>query len=138
MPPEPARERTDGTARGASFGLPGTANPGSDSREDAPSKPLSIDHDWAVATTRKVEEVVSLVRDKTVRPVVRAVRYLIFGLVALFIGTTVAVLFAIFAIRVLTTEVPVFTTRVWASYFVVAGIFWLAALFLSRKSRSRS
>jgi ABC-type multidrug transport system fused ATPase/permease subunit len=138
MPPEPARERTDGTARGAGVGLPGTATVESEGRASAPSKALGIDHDWAVAITRKVEEVVSLVRDKTVRPVVRAVRYLIFGLVALFIGTTVAVLFAIFAIRVLTTEVPVFTTRVWASYFVVAGIFWLAALFLSRKSRSRS
>jgi hypothetical protein len=138
MPPEPASERSDGTAGAAGIGLSGAATGESEDRVKVPSRALGIDNDWAVATTRKVEEVVALVRDKTVRPVVRAVRYLIFGLVALFIGSTVAVLFAIFAIRVLTTEVPVFTTRVWASYFVVAGIFWLAALFLSRKSRSRS
>ncbi len=88
--------------------------------------------------TRKVEDLVSIIRDKTVRPVSQAVRYLLFGLLAIFVSVVMAVLFAIFAIRVLDTEVPVFRTRVWASYLVVAGIFWLGGLLLSRKRHSRS
>ncbi len=88
--------------------------------------------------TRKVEDLVSIIRDKTVRPVSQTVRYLLFGLLAIFVSVVMAVLFAIFAIRVLDTEVPVFRTRVWASYLVVAGIFWLGGLLLSRKRHSRS
>lgn len=94
--------------------------------------------DWAAHLTEKVESTVSIIRDKTVRPVSTFVRYLIFGLLAAVVGVTMAVLFAIFAIRVLDTEVPVFRTRVWASYLVVAGIFWLAGLLLSRKRHPRT
>lgn len=153
MPAEPSAETTEGVSRtatgaggtaaggaglatattaglptGEGLRRPGVATPGA----------LTIGNDWAATLTHKVEQGVSLVRDKTVRPVATAVRYLVFGLLAAFVGATMAVLFAIFAIRVLTTEVPVFHTRVWASYFVVAGIFWLAGLLLSRKRRSRS
>lgn len=94
--------------------------------------------DWAAQLTGRVESAVSLVRDHTVRPVFAAVRYLIFGLLALFVGGVLAVLAAVAAIRVLDNEVPAFHTRVWASYLVVAGIFWLSGLFLYRKRRSRS
>lgn len=100
--------------------------------------PLTIGGDWPVQATRKVEDLVSIIRDKTVRPVSQTVRYLLFGLLAIFVSVVMAVLFAIFAIRVLDTEVPVFRTRVWASYLVVAGIFWLGGLLLSRKRHSRS
>jgi low temperature requirement protein LtrA len=99
---------------------------------------LTIGGDWPEQATRKVEDVVSLIRDKTVRPISQVVRYFVFGLLAGAVGTVMAVLFAIFAIRVLDTEVPVFRTRVWASYLVVAGIFWLGGLLLSRKRHSRS
>lgn len=94
--------------------------------------------DWASHATDKVEQVVSLVRDKTLGPVAKAVRFLIFGLLAVAVGGLLAVLFSIFALRVLDSEVPVFHSRVWASYLVLAGIFWLAGAFLSRKRHPRN
>lgn len=102
-----------------------------------PAGPAGDGNDLAAKATAKVDEVVSVVRDKTVRPVSQAVRYLIFGLLALAVLGLLGVLFALFGLRVLDNEVPVFTHRVWASYLVLAGIFWLAGAFLSRKRHPR-
>lgn len=99
---------------------------------------ISVDGDWAAQLTAKVEQVVSVIRDKTVRPVETAVRYLIFGLVVGLVGLLAAVLSAVALLRILDDEVPVFRTRVWASYLVVAGIFWVAGLLLSRMRHPRS
>jgi hypothetical protein len=92
-------------------------------------------NDWAAQITAKVDELVSLVRDRTLTPVVRVVRYVILGLIAIFIGGLTAVLFAVGIVRVLDTEI--FHRRVWASYLVVGGIFSLAGLLLSRMRKSR-
>ncbi|MGO9560378.1 MAG: hypothetical protein ACLPQS_09070 [Acidimicrobiales bacterium] len=128
MPPESTTETSEGVSR----------SEGSVSAKSNGTAAVSISGDWAAQLTQKVEDVVSVVRDKTVEPVITAVRYLIFGLMALSVGTFVAVLFTVFALRVLDTEVPVFRTRVWASYLVVAGIFWAAGLLLSRKRHPRN
>jgi hypothetical protein len=92
-------------------------------------------NDWAAQITAKVEELVALVRDKTLTPVVKIVRFIILGLIALFIGGLTAVLFAVGVLRVLDTEV--FHRRVWASYLVVGGIFSLVGLLLSRMRKRR-
>ncbi len=92
-------------------------------------------NDWAAQVTAKVEELVALVRDKTLTPVVKVVRYVILGLIAIFIGGTTTVLLAVGVIRVLDTEV--FHRRVWASYLVVGGIFSLTGLLLSRMRNRR-
>ena len=93
-------------------------------------------HDWAAVATGKVEEVVSLIRDRTVTPVLKAVRYVIFGLLAVFIAALLAVLFATGAVRVLDNYL--FHRRVWASYLVIGGIFSVLGLFLSRMRHPRS
>ncbi|HXY44436.1 MAG TPA: hypothetical protein VEH29_09625 [Acidimicrobiales bacterium] len=93
-------------------------------------------HDWASVVTDKVEEVVSLIRDRTVTPVLRAVRYAIFGLLAFVIAALLAVLLATGAVRVLDNYL--FHRRVWASYLVMAGIFSGLGLFFSRMRRPRS
>lgn len=98
----------------------------------------TLSGDWAGQVTGKVEDVVSIIRDKTVRPVERGVQYLVFALLAGFVGLLVLCLFAIFALRVLDTEVPVFRSRVWASYLVLAGIFWIGGLLLSKMRRPRT
>jgi hypothetical protein len=92
-------------------------------------------NDWAAQVTAKVEEVVALVRDRTLTPAVKIVRFVILGLIAVFIGGLIAVLFAVGAVRVLDTEV--FHRRVWASYLVIGGIFSLAGLLLSRMRNRR-
>ncbi len=152
MPPESAAETSDGVSRSEAGASPtqlngAEATTASASRAPTGSPPdgatssaatLSISGDWAAQLTGKVEDVVSVVRDKAVEPVLTAVRYLIFGLMALSVATFLAVLFTVFALRVLDSEVPVFRTRVWASYLVVAGIFWGAGLLLSRKRHPRN
>jgi len=92
--------------------------------------------DWAHQLTVKVDEVVSIVRDKTVLPVSRIVKYLILALLAAGVGVLLAVLFSVGIIRVLDTEV--FHKRVWASYLIVGGIFSLGGLLLSTKRRRRA
>ncbi|MGO8877381.1 MAG: hypothetical protein ACLQNG_16655 [Acidimicrobiales bacterium] len=93
-------------------------------------------NDWASLATAKVEEAVSLVRDRTVTPVLRAVRYAIFGLLAVSIGALLAVLVAAGAVRILDNYL--FHRRVWASYLVIGGIFSGLGLFLSRMRHPRS
>ncbi len=92
-------------------------------------------NDWAAQATAKIDEVVSIVRDKTVRPVGRVVRILILAFLTASVGALLAVLFAVGVVRVLDTEV--FHAHVWASYLVVGGIFLLAGLFLSRVGRGQ-
>ncbi len=92
-------------------------------------------NDWAAQATAKVDEVVSIVRDKTVRPVSRVVKFLIFGLLAGAVGTLLGILFSIGVIRVLDTEI--FHRRVWASYLIVGGIFSGLGLLLSSKRQRR-
>lgn len=94
--------------------------------------------DWAAHLTGRIEGVVAIVRDKAVEPVVAAVRYVILGLLSLFVLLVLAVLVSVATIRILDNEVPVFHTRVWASYLIVSGIFWAAGLLLLRKRRSSS
>ena len=93
--------------------------------------------DWASVATAKVEEVVSLIRDRTVTPVLRAVRYVIFGLLAVFIATLLAVLLATGAVPG-ARQLPLPTAAVWASYLVVGGIFSGLGLFFSRMRHPRS
>jgi hypothetical protein len=77
--------------------------------------------DWPSYVTGKIEMVVSLIRDKTLSKIRVGVHYAIFALVALTVGCLLAVVFAVALVRVLDDEV--FHRDVWASYFVIAGIF---------------
>jgi hypothetical protein len=90
--------------------------------------------DWVSFVTSKIEMVVSLIRDKALTPLSKVVHFAIFGLVALLVGTLLAVMFTIALIRLFDTEV--FASHQWASYLVVAGIFALGGM-LSLWGRSR-
>jgi ABC-type multidrug transport system permease subunit len=92
--------------------------------------------DWASLFVSKVETGVSLIRDRTVTPVVRVVRYIIFGLVALIIAILLGVLFAVVLVRVLDNYA--FRRHVWASYLVVSGIFAAFGLLCSRMRHPRT
>lgn len=93
--------------------------------------------DWASEAVGKVEDLVSVVRDKAVTPVTSAARYVALAFVALAVGGLATALFAIFALRVLDTEVPAFHGRVWASYLVLGGIFAGLAVLFTRMRRPR-
>ena len=109
---------------------PDEGRAGAGEREAAPR------HDWASATTEKLEVLVSFIRDRTVTPVLRVVRYAIFGVLAAFVGVLLAVLVAVGLIRVLDSYL--FHERVWASYLVVGGIFLAFGLLLLRMRYPRT
>lgn len=92
--------------------------------------------DWASTVTAKVEEIVSVVRDRTVRPVQQVVRVAIFALVATTAVAVVAVMTAIGLVRIL--DNLAFRGHVWASYLVIGGIFVLAGLLISSRGTRRS
>jgi uncharacterized protein YacL len=82
--------------------------------------------DWTTDAVDTLENVIAVVRDKTVVPAQNATKAVVFGLlVAFFVGTAVIML-AIALFRVLV----VLTGEVWASYLILGGIFVVAGTFV--------
>ncbi len=100
-----------------------------------PANPLT-DPNWATETTETVVRLVGTVRDKTTTPVIRAARGLVFGVVAAFIGTFAAVVLLIALIRALQALLDLGMSHaqaVYASYFIIGGIFCAAGLLLFKR-----
>jgi hypothetical protein len=95
------------------------------------------DDDWTVQTADTIDRVVTTIRSKTADPLVGIARGVVFGFLALIVGTMALVLLAIAAIRALIVSLPFGDNRVWAAYLIVGGIFVLAGLLLFRKARAR-
>lgn len=90
--------------------------------------------DFAAEAAARVEGLVEVLRDHSVRPVSRIVQFAIFGFLATFLLLTMLVLVSVALVRVL--DVYVFAGRVWASDALVGGIFALAGMFLiARRQR---
>ena len=81
--------------------------------------------DWASQATDTVEQVVGLIRDRTVVPAKTASRALVFGLLTAFFIAVAIVLVVIAFFR----GVFIITGRVWGAYFIVGGILILAGAF---------
>lgn len=95
-----------------------------------PLPPPAPDKDWAAETADTIERLVGTVRTKTSGPLEKVARVLVYGLVALIVGTAAAVLAAVAMVRALDLALP---GDVWAAHAVTGGIFVLAGLFLWRK-----
>ena len=81
--------------------------------------------DWAAQATDTVEQVVGLIRDRTVVPAKTASRAIVFGLLTAFFVATAVVLVVIAFFR----GVFIITGRVWGAYYIVGGILILAGAF---------
>ena len=81
--------------------------------------------DWASQATDTIEQVVGLVRDRTVVPAKAASRVIVFGLLTAFFVSVAVVLVVIAFFR----GVFIITGRVWGAYFIVGGILILAGAF---------
>jgi hypothetical protein len=82
----------------------------------------------------QVEAVVSVIRDKTVTPVMTVVQLVVYGLIALFMLLVLMILISVAIVRVL--DQTVFPGRVWASYTVLGGMWSGLGLFLlSRRNK---
>ena len=81
--------------------------------------------DWASQATDTIEQVVGLVRDRTVVPAKTASRAIVFGILTAFFLAVAVVLVVIAFFR----GVFIITGRVWGAYFIVGGILILAGVF---------
>jgi hypothetical protein len=90
-------------------------------------------HDIPTRGTDLVESLVTLLRDKTVRPLTLATRAVVFGIIIFAATVVTVVLVSITLIRILT--VYAFSGRVWLSDLLVGVIF--VAIGLVAWSRRR-
>jgi hypothetical protein len=89
--------------------------------------------DWTSDAVDTLENVVGMVRDKTVVPAQKATRAVVFGLLVAFFVLTAVLMLAIALFRVL-----VVLTNVWAAYLILGGIFVVAGAFVWKMRSSRS
>ena len=99
------------------------------------SEPASRE-DWAAQLTEKVGEVVDVIRDQTVGRVQKLVSAVIFAVLAFSIVILVTMMLVVGIVRLLNNEV--FDQRVWASYFLIGGIFVVVGTLVSTMGHNRS
>lgn len=93
--------------------------------------------EWPARVADTVEDVVSAVHDRAIRPLLLIARGLVFGILLAAMVLALAVSSSIALVRVL--DVYAFSGRVWASYLVVGGVLSLlgiVAFTLSRPKRT--
>ncbi|MGI8776987.1 MAG: hypothetical protein ACR2LJ_06275 [Acidimicrobiales bacterium] len=90
--------------------------------------------EWAVQALDRVDEIVDKVRTNTTDRLVRIARVVVFGLLAVIMGTTAAVLGVIGLVRGLDELLP---GPVWSVYVLLGAIFTVAGAFLWSKKTAR-
>ena len=91
--------------------------------------------DWPTQATNAVVDLVGTVRDRTVEPLLKLARALVYGLLIMIVATSAAVLVVILAIRVLDVYLP---GEVWSAYLVLGTVFTLAGFFCWSRRTPRS
>jgi hypothetical protein len=108
-----------------------------DTSEGATPRPADPLADLPVRATDWVESLVTLLRDRTVRPLTLVVRAVVFGIIVFAASVVSFALVAIAVIRLLT--VYAFSGRVWLSDLVVGVIFVAAGVLVwTRRSDRRT
>jgi hypothetical protein len=102
------------------------------------SAPAGAPDDWPAQAAETIERVVGSVRDKTTGPAITVARWVVYGTFALIVGTAVAILLAIAAIRGIDVALPdawVGEDHTWVAHLIVGAIFTLVgAVLWSRRS----
>jgi hypothetical protein len=89
--------------------------------------------EWQVKVVDTVEDVVTAVHDRVIRPLLLVARAIVFGIVAGAMLLVVSILVSVAVIRLL--DVYAFRGRVWASDAVVGGLLTVAGLVAWTKRR---
>jgi hypothetical protein len=99
------------------------------------SRPTSasgiIPAEWPAQAADAIVDTISKVRDKTTRPIVIAARGLVYGVLALIIGTVAVILLLVGITRFLTNWM-----EVWVVYTALAVLFSIGGAVLLRKANS--
>lgn len=104
--------------------------PTSDVRTDVAQGDGLLQGDWPVRATDAIERLVDQVRSKTTGPAIVASRWVVYGLVAAFLGLVALVLLVIGLVRGLDVAIP---GDVWIVYVALGAVCLLAGLLLWRK-----
>ena len=89
-----------------------------------------LDGEWPAKAADAIVNVVGLVRDNTTGRITTFARGLVFGLFAVVVGTAVAVMAIIAAIRLLDEALP---SGVWLAYLVLGVLAVIAGALVFRK-----
>ncbi len=91
---------------------------------------------WQVRVVDTVEDVVSAVHERVIRPLVLVTRAIVFGIIVVTMALLLCTLLSIAVVRLL--DVYAFGGRVWASDALVGGLLTIGGLVLWTRRRSRS
>ena len=98
---------------------------GEPTSKDTGPKDTGTENDWPGQAADALEHAVSIVRDKTVVPVQKATKVVVYGLLSSFFVLMATVLLLIGAFRALV----VLTGEVWLAYLICGGILVLVGVF---------
>ncbi len=101
----------------------------------SPDESIHQTDPWSTRTADTIESVVGTLREKTVGPLIKVTRAIVYGILALVLLTVVGILASVAAIRIL--DVYAFGNRVWIAYFVIGGIMTLLGLLVWMKRTER-
>jgi hypothetical protein len=94
--------------------------------------------DWPAQATDAIVSVVGTAHDKITGPIRTVAKAIVWGLFAAVLGVVAAVLFVVFAMRLLDVYLPssiVGDDHMWAAYGIVGVIFSLGGLYALRRAR---
>jgi hypothetical protein len=89
---------------------------------------------WQVRVVDMVDDTVTAVHDRVIRPLVVVARGIVFGILVATMALVVSVLFSVAVIRLL--DVYAFRNRVWASDALVGGLLTVGGLVAWIKRRA--
>jgi hypothetical protein len=92
----------------------------------------TVSGDWASLITQKLEWLVALIRDHSVRPAAKAVRIAVVAIIALLVSLVVVGGLTIAVVRLFDHDI--FRGRVWATSFLFGGILLVVGSVLLRAS----
>lgn len=130
---------TDGAAVGAS-GATERGAPDASRGAPAAAQPTGAVADWATEVTERVISGIERLKGRTTRPVVTALRAVVYGIVVL-VALACALVFAVIGVvRIWDAYLPIapLGRRVWIGYVAVGALVFVsgAALLARRQSKS--
>ena len=100
--------------------------------------------DWTVQAADTIDSVVTTIRDKTVLPVTKIARILVYGTLVGLLGLVALILIAVLSVRVLAVYLPFHVglshaRSVWVAHAIVGGLFVIIGwFFLLRKATAKA
>lgn len=104
------------------------------------SNPLT-DPNWAERVTNLFADFIEKIRSRTTQPLIYLARAIVFGIIAV-VGVVISVAFLLIGLtRLLQDTLDTWFARdtaVWASYFIIGGIFMLVGMILMKKRYTKN